>query len=330
MEIRRIVCLVIRAHGLPRTGKRAELEESVLRYIGEDADLPYPDLAEPAGPNYELVEKTIIAMQVMTSRCMVKTVHSETASDISRHVKIFLFRYADFDAEMRKETKVKMPSMLSQWNFPNLLNLAEQSKQFGSGHLMWEGGVRGEGFLRFLKPLLNTGFKGEWQNNLSKRYLRRRALKRVGIESLQDSLDDVEEEDNVRYQPCRKYKSLLNAKESFKKRQPISIIQTNNDSVGMVYKKGIRVEQLLVLEPLDGCVEVVFGAAYFSWRMRKRIILQHKVENIKHQILLLPRLSAGGEPDNTGATKYYAIADDWTEMNEDGHFGLPRIPENVY
>ena len=323
----------LRAHGLPRSGNKDYLEEQVLRYIGENADLPYPDLAIPSGPEFSVVMDMLVSMQVMTAHIMITTVGDHTPDDIMRHVKIFLNCYCDFDNAMREETKVKMPSMLSQWNYPNLLNLPRQCQKYGSGRLMWEGGVRGEGFLRFLKPLINSGFKGEWQTNLSRRYLRRRALKRIGIESLQDIFDEAEGEadEDIRYSPFRKYNSLAVAKDCFENRQPLSLVETNDECFGMVYKVGQHELQLLHLELVPQCKEVVFGAAYFSWRRKQSHNYHLVVDNVKRKMLLLPRLDESGEIDTTSASnKYYTICDDWHEMDSDGSFCQAKIPGYKY
>ena len=323
----------LRAHGLPRVGNKAYLEEQVLRYIGEDADLPYPDLVQPSGPEFSVVMDMLVSMQVMTSRIMVTTVCAHTPDDIMRHVTIFLNCYCDFDNAMRVETKVKMPSMLSQWNYLNLLNLPRQFEKYGSGRLMWEGGVRGEGFLRFLKPLINSGFQGEWQTNLSRRYLRRRALKRIGIESLQDLFDDAEGEadEDIRYSPFRKYKSLDTAINSFVNRLPLSLVETNDGCFGMVYKVGRSDLQLLRLEVVNQCKEVVFGAAYFSWSRKRSNNYHFVAENVKRRMLLLPRLDSSGEIDTRDpSNSYYTICDDWHEMDSDGVFCQAKIPGYAY
>ena len=150
---------------------------------------------------------------------------------------------------------------------------------------------------------------------------------------MQDIFDEAEGEadEDIRYSPFRKYNSLAVAKDCFENRQPLSLVETNDECFGMVYKVGRHELQLFHLELVPQCKEVVFGAAYFSWRRKQSHNYHLVVDNVKRKMLLLPRLDESGEIDTTSASnKYYTTCDDWHEMDSDGSFCQAKIPGYKY
>lgn len=78
--------------------------------------------------------------------------------------RIFLSRSDKLDETLR-DTDAS-PVVVSSYNFPSLLNLPMHMSQNGPLRHLWEGGPKGEAFLRRVKPLITQGFRPKWADNL--------------------------------------------------------------------------------------------------------------------------------------------------------------------
>jgi hypothetical protein len=72
----------------------------------------------------------------------------------------------------------ELPKWVTQYNYQCLLNVPGQISMLGPIRNRWEGGFRGEGFLRLVKPLV-YGRTNNWQSNLLLTIMRKKALKNV-------------------------------------------------------------------------------------------------------------------------------------------------------
>jgi hypothetical protein len=71
-------------------------------------------------------------------------------------------------------------SIFGVYNLACLINLPGAMKRFGPLRHLWEGSTRGEGYLRFVKPMMTQGFKQiNWHHHLHKNLLTAKAFESV-------------------------------------------------------------------------------------------------------------------------------------------------------
>ena len=89
----------------------------------------------------------------------------------------------------------KLPVWVTQYNCQSLLNLPEQIETLGPIRNRWEGGKRGEGFLRTVKPIVKNGMKN-WQKNLFLNILRQKTLVQMKSTNEDDDSSDYGDDDS--------------------------------------------------------------------------------------------------------------------------------------
>jgi hypothetical protein len=109
-----------------------------------------PPVVPYSGGSIQDVLELIVALNSMISSIMVETVTDEHVSEADFRIKWFLSCYARMDTRVYPNRK--KPTWVTSYNIPCLLNLPRSMKAFGPLRNLWEGGVRGEGFLQYVKP----------------------------------------------------------------------------------------------------------------------------------------------------------------------------------
>ena len=119
--------------------------------------------AKDIGGKLETVKKVILVEWMFISYLMgMKQVGDNEVNESSRLIRLFLTFLHDHEMSM----SIKKKTWLSSYNFICLLNLPEQIKFLGPIRNRWEGGVRGEGFLCVVKPMVAGTGRANWQRNL--------------------------------------------------------------------------------------------------------------------------------------------------------------------
>jgi hypothetical protein len=224
------------------------------------------------------VNAVIVSLNAMVARTMVLEVTDEVVLDLDRHIKIFLSCVDRFDEGMRASSLTrKKPLWIQSSNFIALLNLPKAMQRFGPPRELWEGGPRGEGILRELKPLIR-GLRGNWAKNALTRFYQNRAFDDIlpQLNYLPDDnecmLDEESEDEfdedirlvktggSTRYRPFRYYADKETALQAIDKSMPLSILQLLDGQFGFVTKEkslsplSVRISGNLyvVLHILDG------------------------------------------------------------------------------
>lgn len=122
-----------------------------------------------------LLRRTAASLNAMLSRIMQPAVTDILVEDTDRHIKLFLSLITeldDFNTEnfIRKQANstrkgkriIKKRKINSTSNLTSLLNLPQFMKEFGPPRLYWEGGFKGEGILRSVKPVVTQGTHMSW------------------------------------------------------------------------------------------------------------------------------------------------------------------------
>jgi hypothetical protein len=113
---------------------------------------------------------------------------------VDRAVKFFLSDVTKLDKALYDSEAPGVPFKplpLAKPNLIALLNLAIQIAKYGPLRLYSEGGIMGEGILKFVKHLF-PGFNQNWEMTLMKRFYQARTLRQVNRELAASKLDGTE------------------------------------------------------------------------------------------------------------------------------------------
>ena len=115
----------------------------------------------PVGGKAEEVEEMILCQWSMNCYFMGMQIcdadlHVSVAGNL---IRLFLTSLAVVDKSMSPVLQRKLPTWVTQYNCQCLLNLPAQMRMLGSIRNRWEGGKRGEVFLRVVKPIVQSGRK---------------------------------------------------------------------------------------------------------------------------------------------------------------------------
>ena len=135
------------------------------------------------------------AMQPVFDELMVVT--------LDFYVKCFLTYYELLDRGMRD--KDKPPSWVTSYNFLCLLNLPATACFYGPLRNLWEGGLNGEGIIRFVKREIDGGLRDGWQLATMKRLYFVRQMQSID-EDIQGPPAKQKEKEWERYKDINKGK----------------------------------------------------------------------------------------------------------------------------
>ena len=142
----------------------------------------------------EQVRFMVFSLWAMLSHLMGMTKSDSKGVNTAEYViRVFLTAMSDHNSSTREVTGRKLPIWLSQYNFQCLLNMPEQIRMLGPIRNRWEGGVRGEGFIRVVKPITQSR-RMHWQRNLLTNILRQKTLLVMKHKEVEDLLVEEEEE----------------------------------------------------------------------------------------------------------------------------------------
>jgi hypothetical protein len=119
---------------------------------------------------------------------------------------------------------------LSQYNFLCLLNLPEQVDQLDPVQNRWEGGIRGEKFLRQVKPVVTSVSRKNWAKNLLLNLLRQRELLVLRKQTEEERLETESKEHEYKADTMgfTSYTTIQQANEEMSEGKPISCIIVDN------------------------------------------------------------------------------------------------------
>lgn len=290
---------------------------------------PPPPLQDPAGGTIDEVHDLIAAMSDMAAKVMVPSCGKQEIRAVDISVKKFLTRLALLDKKVNKNRKKKTTQWIASYTFPCLLNLAETMETFGPLKNYWEGGVRGEGFLRFMKPEHGTiMMRINWEILVLERVLRKKALTCVSggttaADWAEEQDDDDEEEivvdDEHAYADREffKYPTDTAAVRDYLDVQPLSVVCTSCGKYGMV----TRNDRIVLLNRLSGTPAIVLrGIAFIHWSIHfgaedgteTLSLIPLDTVTISYSMVMLPHPNL--------QNWYCAVRSDWKEMDGDALF----------
>ena len=249
----------LRSRRLPLQGKVKILRERV----NDNLELPIP---EPVGASKKDVRKMILCMWQMISFMMGMTELENKNSQVlltESLIRLFLTSLETLDKKTRILTGVKWPTWVTQYNYQCLLNIPEQIRILGPIRNRWEGGKRGEGFLRIVKPIVQSGRKN-WKKNLLKKIVQQKSLIQVNREGdeTDSDVDDDTEDNNQRHEPQSFviYSSLAGILRDWATAKVLSVVIVGSD-VFACYRASSS-KRLAQFKIADDSAEKYFGLWY--------------------------------------------------------------------
>lgn len=298
----------LRARGLPYDGKAKDLKERVAECMSSGRDIP---LLPPPEGSMDDLHALIASMYDMVKSIMAfeVTEHDVTMADF--HVKLFLTRLVDCDKKINPGSKI--PFWISSYTYPCLLNFPAHMKEFGPLKNLWEGGVRGEGYLRLVKPLHGTvGLRHGWAVQIMNRIHQKKGLRAIGtsMES-DDALDeeDIGEKMDVR-NSCWAYPDSDDIFRDYKTNQPLCLAYTKEGKYGALLRKGNMIEFDFLTKK---SVLIIRGIEFFDWRPCDLVEVERSSVVFSCILLPIPTIK-------DGTSLYAAVREDYTMLSGTGEF----------
>ena len=177
--------------------------------------------------------------------CLISV--NETPGLMRREILLFLSRVHIVHNSLhhaRKESESAMPYWVTKYNYLSLLNLPETMYNYGPLINLWEGSNRGEGYLRYAKPMIINIHSKNWQANAIKKLQSKKALDSVVEHHCLNCFDDVGIIDNYlaskglrepkMFVEYRTVKELYN---NIRRKLPISCVGLSNGLYFAVIQK---------------------------------------------------------------------------------------------
>ena len=293
----------LRLRGLDTLGSALQVRKRVAEYLAKpDEEVPVPTPPR-GGPGAQLL-RTLNRYADLV--CLLMDKHSDEGHvrNVEVYVRLFLSEYTQFAEQLNEPIAENgTPSWIAKYNFMSLLNLSEQIKEVGPLRSLWEGGTRGEGYLRYVKPIIKTGLKTNWQCSLMQNLLRCKSMA-----TLTRSFTSMHIGNNSQH---RVYSSAAYLRRMWMSRKPLSIVVKNDVEFLAAYQGTQQVcwIRFLRLEHVGEINEMSYF--YFSCSDEPP---DFDMDDSTISAMLLPRLSQTGLPNAGDAAVYSCIRDDWRLM----------------
>lgn len=317
----------LRPRRLPLAGKVKELRQRVV----DNKAMPIPP---PVGGPLDDVVKLILMHWAMNSHIMgMDKGTNEEILVMKQLIMLFLSAFSKFDNSTRPYTDRTKPLWLTKYNFTCILNLPHQVSRLGPVRNRWEGSLRGEGFLKTIKPMVH-GQRKNWQKNLLLNVLRRKTLLQLERDETYEDIEDDDDDDDstsaIPRQMFRVYQSLELMRD-FLEGKPVSCVleeqgEEKKLSVYCVYKRGIK-KYTTIFTCLPDTGVYHFGLWYFEMTEEEQdgigediLELELRDLDISDYGILLPLAETGppGTVDGGTPIKYSLITSKWRSLNKNG------------
>jgi len=300
----------LRVRGISCKGKKSELMEKVSHLLSQEN---VPEVLPPRGGSTEDVMMLTNAMGVAIGTIMQRSVTSETIIQTRYYIKRFLSSYHEVDKKLIKDGE--KPGWLSSYNFMCLLNIPDLMKYYGPISNLWEGGYDGEKYSQQLKQRLKGGLKENWHRNLLKNVLANDAMKRIEL-PLQ-APEKHQNDRNAKEKCYKNYNNIDNFIHDYEKRTALSVVVLNDGQWGAMVSSQNEIKKIQ-FEAYNGCVN---GMHYWtitniSNNESEELVTIHE-EDIIHNCILLPQLTAHGLPKRNSEPIYCAIESKWMDVVPD-------------
>ena len=254
---------------------------------------------------------------------------------VEREIKLFLSCINNIDTDMcnmknnGKQNNYK-PIWISKYNFQSLLNIPAMMMNFGPLINYWEGSMQGEGYLRLVKPKINSIQNKNWHTNVHTKILNEFALDRMvddytnGITNNNNyqnySLMKDRRKDRVK-KMFHKYKCISEVNSTLNENQPISFVKMRSGKFKVIIHCGRKCDVT--------CLEMT--VSHFQW-LENFNMNCHEVKlnstlteqdlddlnenDIVSYLIGLPLMINNQKTKHKNRYVYYFIDSEWNEIND--------------
>ena len=242
----------------------------------------------------------------------------------------------DKDSNMRKRKKRKkdISKIESTSCILNVLSVVDEMRKKGIQRNYWEGGLSGEGILRFVKPLVKRGLGqlGVYKCTLQKLYQFRAINNMIHNHDIMidDQINTSEKEDSEdfwdkeRYRRFHSYKTYLEIEQNIQENKTLSCaFYVTDKKFYLIFqqKKRKLVVELLLSNAEQKDSTCTFNVNLASFNSRKLMTELSKNHNDYVSVLALPFQKT---TDN-GNIKYFLFSEQHFEYNEHETWILPCL-----
>jgi hypothetical protein len=223
-----------------------------------------------------------------------------------------------------------LPVWCTTFSFLNLLSFPKALEQWGPLRNLWEGGVMGEGLLRYIKPLVPRTGSHIFRNVLQRFYVNR-AISRYKQGRKKEEGEIKNSECEYVEQNCHVYKNIDEVRFLIEKHLPLCVVRLHqkdcpsNGRFVVLLKKPKEEQNMLILFPYVAlsinCTRfcgTFFDCPFFDWTITDFGVTSIDTSTyvFQHSCLLLPSMAVFNVPFKS----YYTITSEWLEMTPDGTF----------
>jgi hypothetical protein len=253
--------------------------------------------------------------------------------DTQRHIKIFLSALYMVEMSYRDEDSNKKLKMESTSNLCGLRNLIQFMRDYGPLRLYWEGGFKGEGILRYVKPMITQGtYKKSFSENAIRRYYKDRFFQTMlNYDIKNDSTGDTTTK--IRYTKFKTYKKKEIAEDSLTDGLyggAVSLVILKSGVVCISCKENKK-HVAKVFETDDENGQLYFDSWITTASIGASINLT-RLELLDSSIVMSYGLALP-VPQELEQNMFYIITEDWKErtfINDKLEYILPRVYDCKY
>ena len=315
--------------GLDSSGKADARQKRVHYYQTRKEGVPDRIKRGKVTPNKVMM--VIQSLFAMLSRLMSKTTNEDSICEADCYTRIFLSYFSLFDKLMIANQPGRVPSWVSHANFLSLTRLIEGMSLFGPLRLFWEGGVDGEGILKYIKTNVKGGMRKNWHLNCMLKLLRTMTLAEMEhCSELEGYLQEIAPElppKQKRRPGYHRYKTLTEADAALFRNKPFSGVLSKDGTYGFCVRSHDNSPDLVYVVSHLGFSSTINAMAYHKWELNHQQEPKSSVStDIVRSVLFLPELCDNGFiTDRMNRCIYTVIDDDWMVLDKELKFALPTV-----
>ena len=333
--------------GLSIKGKVSELRQQIIDYKNDDNIIH--DIGTSVNCSLENINNCIGSLLSMVAIIMSREVDVDTTpNEVDREVRIFMTHIHKVDLSMVKnesrETTKHQPFWVRKYNYQSLFNLPKCMQLYGPLINLWEGANKGEGYLRFGKPMITDIHSINWQVNAHCKLLRGNAFDSVvnshiihnSTKSVHERyIEHIDMRENRKKKMYFSYSTVRELYSVFKRHRPLSCIRTSNDCYYAIVKGNSRntIQGYPIYFKYSNRIEslnMVFHTVQMNEQSTDKQLVKLDESMFTKYMLLLPKLGEFGYTNNQSPLLYYVIDSEWNELDEEYQFNRPKSPGCKY
>ena len=200
---------------------------------------------------------------------------------------------------------------------------------------MWEGGKRGEGFLRHLKPIITNTVQLNWNSlahenimkNKSKAQVLHQHFNNLAPNKKKEFQHILSQEDIITNYICYEETNIFWNDVWVNK--PLSMVLLKKGIICAVLKHendhiiGFEIN-IKFREQID-TLTMSFFSLETNEDLSKENTMVFSPTDISNYLLMLPKLDVDGFIKEPNQNRYYIITDSWTDMSSTNVFTIPQL-----